>query len=184
MRINNMQDEHMTKSVSFLFLFSTPVSLREYQADVFESFNSNLLSGLNQLFPTTEGTGLASSSSVYVACRPEVEGLVLESKSFLHWSQWECHHWLHGNNLPLWILDNFWIVWNLGGKGWHMLFQSGPRLTHEERHSPKKQICCNFSRQLSLRPHLHENEISVLYLLSPLFSIYFCFAGTVFFKTH
>lgn len=79
-----MQDEHMTKSVSFLFLFSTPVSLREYQADAFGSSNSNLLSGLNQLFPTTEGTGLASSSSVYVACRPELEGLVLESKSFLH----------------------------------------------------------------------------------------------------
>jgi len=40
------------------------------------------------------------------------EGLVLESKSFLHWSQWECHHWLHGSNLPLRILDNLWVVWN------------------------------------------------------------------------
>lgn len=138
-RLNNKQEEPTIRSVIFLFLFSTLISLRQYQANAFGSPNSNLVSGLNQLFTTTEGTGVATSSSVYVACRPELEGLVLESKSFLHWSQWKCHHWLHGNNWPLWILDNFWVVWNSGGKGWYMLFQSGPRLNHQERHRPEKQ---------------------------------------------
>lgn len=79
-----MQEECTIKSVIFLFLFSTLISLRQYQADALGSPNSSLVSGLNQLFPTAEDTGVASSSSVYVACRPELEGLVLESKSVLH----------------------------------------------------------------------------------------------------
>lgn len=136
-RINIKQHDHTIRGVLFLFQFSTLISLRQYHAD---SSNSKLVSGVNQLLITAEGTGVAPSSSVYVAHRAEMDGLVLASKSFLHWSRWECHHCLHGNNLPLWILDNFWTVWNLvWGKGWHMLFQSGPSMNYEERRSPKKQ---------------------------------------------
>lgn len=50
----------MIRNVIFLFLFFTLITLGQYQGD---APNSNLVSGLSQLF-TAEGTGVASSSSV------------------------------------------------------------------------------------------------------------------------
>lgn len=91
----------------------------------------------------------------------------------LHWSHWECHHWLHGNNLTLWIIDNFWIGWK---SVWAWTESWG------ETQPWKAEFWYNFSPELSLRPHLHWNEIFVLYLRLALVLIYFYSAETVFFK--
>lgn len=54
--------KHTIRGVIFLFIFSMLMSLGQYWAHAFGSPNSNLVSGENHLFITTEAAGVASSS--------------------------------------------------------------------------------------------------------------------------